>query len=255
MSGSHPAPGLTVGRHRGLASAFVRGLGAEGDRTHPGIIARLWGGTCAFADADLRGPPAATDAAGPARDRRFKGGYVLRRETEGTVLTLGSGGVSLFALQFAKAAGATVVATSGSEKKAERLRQLGADTVVDHRAKGAWPTEVLELTDGRGVDHVIEVVGRLEPSVQALAMEGEIAFVGMVERAAGLPPISPQFLWAKGLTLRMIAVGSRAHFEQMNRAIEVNRLRPVIDRVFGFDVCGRASCQLALLQRAAGQAA
>jgi NADPH:quinone reductase-like Zn-dependent oxidoreductase len=72
--------------------------------------------------------------------------------------------------------------------------------VVDHRANGAWPTELLVPTDGRGVDHVIEVVGRLEPSVQALAMEGEIAFLGMLERAAGLPPISPQVLWGQTIS-------------------------------------------------------
>ena len=150
-----------------------------------------------------------------------------------TVLALGSGGVSLFALQFAKAFGARVIATTGSEQKAERLRELGADEVVDYRSAD-WPERVRDLTEGRGVDHVVETIGELAPSVRALGMEGEIAFVGLLARDDGLPAIDPQALWTKGLTLRAIAVGSRAQFEAMNRAIETNRITPVIDRVFAF---------------------
>jgi NADPH:quinone reductase-like Zn-dependent oxidoreductase len=152
-----------------------------------------------------------------------------------TVLTLGSGGVSLFALQFAKASGARVVATTGSDEKAKRLLALGADEVVNYRSTPDWPERVRELTGGDGADHVIEVTGALAGSVESIAMEGEIAFVGLLGRDAGLPPIDPGVLWTKALTLRAIAVGSRAQFEAMNRAIDVNGLRPVIDRVFGFD--------------------
>jgi NADPH:quinone reductase-like Zn-dependent oxidoreductase len=152
-----------------------------------------------------------------------------------TVLTLGSGGVSLFALQFAKSFGARVIATTSNDEKAERLRRLGADEVVNYRSTPEWPERVRQLTGGRGVDHVIEVSGLLEPSVKAIAMGGELAFVGRLEGGAGVPPIDPSVLFTATLTLRAIAVGSRAQFEAMNRAIEVNGLRPVIDRVFSFD--------------------
>ena len=91
------------------------------------------------------------------------------------------------------------------------------------------------LTGGRGADHVIEVAGTLEQSAKSIAFEGEIAFVGLLGRDAGLTPIDPGVLWTSALTVRAIAVGSRAQFEAMNRAIEVNRLTPVIDRVFSFD--------------------
>jgi NADPH:quinone reductase-like Zn-dependent oxidoreductase len=152
-----------------------------------------------------------------------------------TVLTIGSGGVSLFALQLAKTFGAGVIATTGSDEKAERLRALGADEVVNYRSTADWPARVRELTGGRGVDHVIEVTGALDASAKTIAMEGEIAFVGLLGRDAGLAPIDPAAIWRSALTVRAIAVGSRAQFEAMNRAIEVNGLHPVIDRVFGFD--------------------
>jgi NADPH:quinone reductase-like Zn-dependent oxidoreductase len=151
-----------------------------------------------------------------------------------TVLTLGSGGVSLFALQFARASGARVISTSGSDGKAKRLLALGADEVVNYRSTPAWPERVRAITGGRGADHIIDVVGKLDRSVEALAMEGEIAFVGLLDRDAGLPAIDPQVLWTKALGLRAIAVGSRTQFEEMNRAIGANRIEPVIDRVFGF---------------------
>jgi NADPH:quinone reductase-like Zn-dependent oxidoreductase len=151
-----------------------------------------------------------------------------------TVLTLGSGGVSLFALQFAKAFGAQVIATTGSDQKAQRLLALGADDVINYRTTAAWSERVRVLTGGRGADHVIEVAGSLEQSAKSIAMEGEIAFVGLLGRDAGLSPIDPGVIWTSALTVRAIAVGSRAQFEAMNRAIEVNRLRPVIDRVFSF---------------------
>lgn len=152
-----------------------------------------------------------------------------------TVLTLGSGGVSLFAVQFAKTAGARVIATTSSDDKAEQLLALGADEVINYRSNAAWSEHVRALTGGRGVDHVIEVAGTLEQSVKSIAMEGEIAFVGLLGRDHGLSPIDPGVLWTSALKVRAIAVGSRAQFASMNRAIEVNVLRPVINRVFPFD--------------------
>jgi NADPH:quinone reductase-like Zn-dependent oxidoreductase len=151
-----------------------------------------------------------------------------------TVLTLGSGGVSLFALQFAKTFGARVIATTGSDEKAERLLALGADDAINYRSTPVWSERVRDLSGGRGADHVIEVAGTLEQSAKSIAMEGEIAFVGMLGRDAGISPIDPGVLWTSGLTVRAIAVGSRAQFTAMNRAIETNGLKPVIDRVFSF---------------------
>lgn len=152
-----------------------------------------------------------------------------------TVLTLGSGGVSLFAIQFAKAFGGRVISTTSSEEKAQRLRALGADEVIDYRATPAWPEPVRDLTDGAGVDHVIEVTGQLGQSLESVAIAGEIAFVGLLSDGAGLPPIDPKLLRMSAADVRTIAVGSRAQFIAMNRAIAVNGLTPVIDRVFSFD--------------------
>jgi NADPH:quinone reductase-like Zn-dependent oxidoreductase len=152
-----------------------------------------------------------------------------------TVLTLGSGGVSLFAIQFANAFGARVIATTGGEDKAERLRALGASEVINYRSTSAWPERVRALTDGRGADHVIEVAGTLERSIQAVAIEGEIAFVGLLSSGGDLPAIDPRLLFTSVAVVRAIALGSRAHFTAMNRAIEANRIKPVVDRVFPFE--------------------
>jgi NADPH:quinone reductase-like Zn-dependent oxidoreductase len=96
------------------------------------------------------------------------------------------------------------------------------------------------LTDGRGADHVIEVSGTLEQSIRSVAIEGEIAFVGLLSNDAGPAPIDPTLLFTSAAVVRTIAVGSRAQFMAMNRAIEANRLIPVIDRVFPFDAAVEA---------------
>ncbi|MFI7029561.1 NAD(P)-dependent alcohol dehydrogenase [Microbispora rosea] len=150
-----------------------------------------------------------------------------------TVVTQGSGGVSLFALQFAKTLGARVIATTSAPGKAARLLDLGADDVIDYRAVPDWPARVRELTGGRGADRVIDVAGLLEQSLKAVAMAGHVACVGFVSDTA--PPVDTRTLFASGATVRAVAVGSRAQFLAMNRAIEVNGLRPVIDRAFPFD--------------------
>ena len=152
-----------------------------------------------------------------------------------TVLVLGTGGVSAFALQFAKTAGARVIVTSSSDAKLERVKAHGADDVVNYERTPAWQKEVLRLTDGRGADCVIEVggVGTLERSIDALAEGGKIALVGVLTgRSAELNPYG--LMWKTG-TLHGIRVGSQSTFEQMNRAIEANRIAPLIDRVFEFD--------------------
>ena len=152
-----------------------------------------------------------------------------------TVLTLGAGGVSLFAIQFAKAGGARVIATTSSEEKAAALRALGADDVLDYQKAPDWVTRVRELTGGVGVDHVVEVMGALGDAVAAVAMQGEIAFVGLLADRDGLAPLDVKQLWLAGANLRTLAVGSHAQFVSMARAISVNRIHPVVDRVFAFE--------------------
>jgi NADPH:quinone reductase-like Zn-dependent oxidoreductase len=152
-----------------------------------------------------------------------------------TVLTLGSGGVSLFALQFAKLYGARVIATTSSDEKAKQLTALGADDVVNYRAIPDWHIAVRKLTGGRGVDYVIEVggAGTLQNSLKSVAVQGQISWVGVL--AQGEAAISLAALRSAFATLQFVAVGSRAQFIAMNRAIEVNRLKPIIDRVFPFE--------------------
>jgi NADPH:quinone reductase-like Zn-dependent oxidoreductase len=151
-----------------------------------------------------------------------------------TVLILGTGGVSIFALQFAKAAGARVIATSSSDEKIERVKALGASDGVNYRRTPAWDKEVLKLTGGRGVDCVVEVggVGTLERSFGSLASRGKVAFIGVLTGPSA--EINPYALMWKEGTLHGIRVGNNDHFEQMNRAIATNRIKPVIDSVFPF---------------------
>ncbi|MFC9097013.1 NAD(P)-dependent alcohol dehydrogenase [Streptomyces sp. NPDC057072] len=150
-----------------------------------------------------------------------------------TVLTTGSGGVSLFTVQFAELLGAKVIATTGRADKEQRLRDLGADEVVNYHDKPNWHTAVRELTGGRGVDRVVDTAGTLEQSLKSLAMDGHVAFVGSM--SGGLRPIEPRLLFGVAATVRAVAVGSRAQFTRMNEAISAHRLRPVVDRVFPFD--------------------
>jgi NADPH:quinone reductase-like Zn-dependent oxidoreductase len=152
-----------------------------------------------------------------------------------TVLTLGSGGVSLFALQFAKLHGTRVIATTSSDEKAKRLQSLGADEVINYRAVPDWHEAVRKVTNGRGADYVIEVggAGTLANSLKSVAVQGQISWVGVLAR--GEPMISLAALRGAFANLRFVAVGSRAQFIAMNRAIAVNRLKPVIDRVFPFE--------------------
>ncbi len=177
---------------------------------------------------------AALPCAGVTAWNALTGGRTL--QAGDTVLTLGSGGVSLFALQFAKLFGARVIATTSSEEKVERLKALGADVVVNYRTNPVWSGAVRELTNGRGVDQVVEVggSGTLEESIKSARFEGEVAMVGSVATDTLTPFDVYRTAWSGMVTLRSIAIGSRAQFLAMNRAITVNRLKPVIDRVFSF---------------------
>ncbi len=152
-----------------------------------------------------------------------------------TVLVLGTGGVSIAALQFAKAAGARVIATSSSDKKAARAKALGASDVVNYQQTPEWEQEVRKLTSGRGVDCVVEIggAGTLARSMRSLARGGKIGLIGFLAGREG--DTNPTPLMMVGGSLHGIFVGDREMFEEMNRAIAVNRLTPVIDRVFPFD--------------------
>jgi len=152
-----------------------------------------------------------------------------------TVLTFGSGGVSLFALQFAKLFGAHIIATTSSDDKAQRLKALGADSVINYRTTPDWQVAVRELTGGRGVDLVVDLSGgdTLVKSVQSAAVSGQISWVGWFTNSVST--IDLNAFGANIITLRRIALGSRAQFLAMNRAIAQSQLKPVIDRVFPFE--------------------
>jgi len=157
-----------------------------------------------------------------------------------TVLTLGTGGVSILALQIAKLAGARVVITSSSDEKLERAKRLGADAVVNYRRHPEWAKQVLELTNGHGADHIVEVggAGTLPQSLEAVARRGEIVLIGVLTPPSG--NLNPHALMPKNATLRGVFVGDTPMFEALNRAIDVNRMRPVIDEVFDFDAAPEA---------------
>lgn len=145
-----------------------------------------------------------------------------------TVLVQGSGGVALFALQFAKAAGATVIATSSSDAKLEKMKLLGADIGINYRTTPEWEHAVKEVTGGRGADLVVETGGAtLAQSLTATAFGGFVAVVGFV--AGYNATIQLRQLIGPVVRVQGIAVGSRARFEAMNRAIAANNIRPVID--------------------------
>jgi NADPH:quinone reductase-like Zn-dependent oxidoreductase len=149
-----------------------------------------------------------------------------------TVVVQGTGGVSIFALQFAKAAGATVIATSSSDDKLERLRALGADHLVNYRTQPQWAKAVSEVTGGVGADHIVEVGGAqtLSQSLRACRIGGHIAMIGVLSGREG--PVSTALLMTKNIRLQGVTVGSHRHQREMVRAIEANGIRPVIDGHF-----------------------
>ena len=146
-----------------------------------------------------------------------------------TVLVQGSGGVSVFALQFAKAAGARVIATSSHLEKMEKLRSLGADWVLNYKETTEWGKAIAKAG---GVDHVVEVGGAetLEQSLIAVCGGGKVSLIGILSGVSGSLNIAP--ILHKHLQIQGIYVGSRAMFENMNRALAQNQIRPVIDSVY-----------------------
>lgn len=157
-----------------------------------------------------------------------------------TVLALGTGGVSIFALQLAKLAGARVIITSSSDEKLERARALGADNTVNYRSTPEWGARVRELTGGRGVDHVVEVggPGTLPQSIQAVRVGGHISLIGVLTGRGGEVPTS--LLMAKQARLQGLIVGSRRQQQDFVRALDGGALRPVIDRTFPLEALADA---------------
>ena len=151
-----------------------------------------------------------------------------------TVLTQGTGGVSLFATQFARLAGARVIITSSRDDKLERALALGASEGINYKSRTDWDARARELTGGLGVDHVVELggAGTLGRSFKAVRTGGRISVIGIL---AGGGEVNPTPILMRNLRVQGIYVGSRAMFEEMNRAITLHQLRPVIDRVFPFD--------------------
>jgi NADPH:quinone reductase-like Zn-dependent oxidoreductase len=147
----------------------------------------------------------------------------------------GSGGVSVFALQFAWVLGPRVIATTSTAEKAERLKALGASDVINYTKTPDWDAKARELTDGHGVDCVVEIggPGTIAMSLEALAVGGHVSLIGASLSLSGTG-LDPLLLTGRGITVGAISVGSRTDFEAMNRAIAMHRLRPVIDRTFPF---------------------
>lgn len=150
-----------------------------------------------------------------------------------TVLTLGTGGVSVFAVQFAKLFGARVIATSSSDEKLSKIKELGADDTINYKVRQDWERAVFEITGKAGADHVVEVggAGTLARSVKAVRHAGHVAVIGVLSKGFDFDP-TPVLM--KGIRMQGIFVGSRRMFEDMNKAVEENGLRPVIDKTFEF---------------------
>jgi NADPH:quinone reductase-like Zn-dependent oxidoreductase len=151
-----------------------------------------------------------------------------------TILLQGTGGVSIFALQFAKLLGLRAIITSSSDEKLERARALGADAGINYRQTPDWSAKVKELTGGTGVDLVVEVggAGTLEQSLRSVRIGGTICLLGVLAGNALELPLPLIFM--QRLRLQGILVGSREDFEAMNRAVTLHKLHPVVDRVFPF---------------------
>jgi NADPH:quinone reductase-like Zn-dependent oxidoreductase len=150
------------------------------------------------------------------------------------VLVQGTGGVSIFALQFAKMAGARVIVTSSSDERLERARELGADHLINYRTNPDWEKRAKELTGGQGVDHIVEVggAGTFNRSLRAIRIGGQISLIGNL--SGNSTEVNLVLILMQNIRVQGMLVGNRDGFEAMNRAIEFAQLRPVVDRVFPF---------------------
>jgi NADPH:quinone reductase-like Zn-dependent oxidoreductase len=162
-----------------------------------------------------------------------------------SVLVQGTGGVSLFALQFAKVLGARVIATSSSDAKLERARTLGADAVINYRKTPEWGVVAHEMAGGEGVDHIVEVGGEqtLGQSLRAVRVGGTLSLIGVLSGGKMDVRLGP--IVTRAVRMQGVTVGSREDFEAMVRAIDQHRLTPIVDRVFPFDALRAALDYLA----------
>jgi NADPH:quinone reductase-like Zn-dependent oxidoreductase len=160
-----------------------------------------------------------------------------------TVLTQGTGGVSLFAVQIAKMAGARVIITSSSDEKLARARELGADEGINYRTTPDWEKRVLELTGGRGVDLIVELggAGTLPKSFRAVRLGGTIALIGVL---SGFGDVNPMPVLMRSIRLQGIFVGPRRALDDLCRGFAAREIRPVIDRVFDFEHAADALAHL-----------
>ena len=224
------APEWNAGRFSMPAARSALGTGAT-----PGVLAD----TVVLPDHGVLPPPSHLTQAEAATlpCAALTAWHALMEETPigpgDVVLTLGSGGVSVFAVQFAVRAGARVIATSGDAAKAERLQALGVDRVVNYREVAAWGEAVRELTGGEGVDHVVEVggAGTLEQSLKAVRLGGTVSLIGTL---AGAAPVNLTPVFMRNIRLQGVLVGSREMFQRMNDDLSDPPMRPVVDRVFPF---------------------
>mgnify|MGYP001822534792 FL=1 len=150
-----------------------------------------------------------------------------------TALFLGTGGVSIVGLQIAKMMGARALVTSSSDEKLSRARELGADELINYRQNPAWEEQVLEMTNGNGVDVTIETGGggTLEKTMEATRIGGTISLIGVLTGGT----INPTTVMRKSIRLQGVYVGNRRMFEDMNAAFAQNKIHPVVDRVFDFE--------------------
>ena len=157
-----------------------------------------------------------------------------------TVVVQGTGGVSIFALQFAKAAGAEVIVTSSSDEKLARAKALGADHLVNYKKVPEWAKAVREITGGRGADHVVEVggAGTLAESLKSIRVAGHVSVIGVLTGA--VKDLEIRLIMGPNAKVKGITVGSREHFEAMCRAIALHKITPVIDKTFAFGAAKEA---------------
>jgi NADPH:quinone reductase-like Zn-dependent oxidoreductase len=158
-----------------------------------------------------------------------------RLKSGSTVLLLGTGGVSILGLQLAKAMGARVIMTSSSDEKIARAKRLGADDGINYKTTPDWEKTALEMTDGRGVDCVVEVggAGTIARSFASIRVGGRVGLIGNLSGPA--TELNPGLILARRANVQGISVGSTEMFKAMNRAISANKIKPVIDTIFGFD--------------------
>ena len=152
-----------------------------------------------------------------------------------TVLIQGTGGVSLFSIQFALMAGANIILLSGSDEKLHMASQMGVNHLINYKRLPDWQDEVLNITDGKGADHIVEVVGgdNINKSIDAVALGGMISVIGLINGLTG--NINTARIMSKQINMQGINVGSKAMFTRMNKAIEINNLHPVVNEVFSFE--------------------